>query len=300
MLIRLLVRLVDFSRRYSRSVVLAGILLAIFAGWVASNHLGVSTDTDLLFKDTLPWRQQAMEMGRDFPQFRDLLVAVVDARIPEEADATANELAARLSADKTHFLTVRRPDANPFLQKEGLLFLQPKQLSTLMDQTIDAQPFLGQLVADPSARGLFAALSLLGMGVTQGDADLSPYLAPINGFHQAMQDALAGHPKPLSWQNLLGGGLSELAGPYHFVLVQPHQDFGQLEPGGAATKAMRDIIATLPFVASGDAPVRITGQVALADEEFATVAQGAVQGMIGSVVLITLWLYLAVRTRRLA
>ena len=45
-----------------------------------------------------------------------------------------------------------------------------------MDQTIDAQPFLGQLVADPSARGLFSALSLLGMGVTQGDADLSPYL----------------------------------------------------------------------------------------------------------------------------
>ncbi|HEY1411321.1 MAG TPA: hypothetical protein VGF36_04230, partial [Rhodopila sp.] len=134
MLIRLLVRLVDFSRRHSWPVLLAGVLLAVLSGWVASVRLGVSTDTDLLFKDTLPWRQQAMEMNRDFPQFRDLLVAVVNARIPEEADATANELAARLSADKTHFLTVRRPDASPFLQKEGLLFLQPKQLSALMDR----------------------------------------------------------------------------------------------------------------------------------------------------------------------
>jgi hopanoid biosynthesis associated RND transporter like protein HpnN len=299
MLIRLLVRLVDFSRRHSVPVVLGGALLAVFAGWIASAHLGVSTDTDLLFKDSLPWRQRSVEMNRNFPQFHDLLVAVIDARIPEEADATAAELTARLSADTAHFRSVRRPDSNPFLEKEGLLFLQPKQLSTLMDQTIDAQPFLGQLVADPSARGLFAALSLLGMGVTHGDADLSPYLAPIKGFHQAMADALAGHPKPLSWQTLLGGGLSELAGPYHFVLAQPHQDFGALEPGGAATQAMRTIIASLPYVQSGDAHVRITGQVALADEEFATVAQGAVKGLIGSLILITLWLFLAVHSWRL-
>ncbi|MEA2732446.1 MAG: uncharacterized protein QOF70_6921 [Acetobacteraceae bacterium] len=299
MLIRLLVQVVDFSRRHALPVVCVGVLLAVFAGWFASNHLGVSTDTDLLFKDSLPWRQQAAEMNRDFPQFRDLLVAVVDARIPEEADETAAQLAAALSADKAHFLTVRRPDANPFLEKEGLLFLPLKQLSGLMDQTIDAQPFLGQLVADPSARGLFAALSLLGMGVTHGDADLTPYLSPIKGFHQAMADALTGHPKPLSWEKLLGGDLSELAGPYHFVLVQPHQDFGALEPGGAATQAMRDIIAALPDVKSGDARVRITGQVALADEEFASVAQGAVKGLLGSLVLITLWLFLAVHTWRL-
>jgi hopanoid biosynthesis associated RND transporter like protein HpnN len=299
MLIRLLIRLVDFSRRHSMPVVLAGILLAVFAGWVASVHLGVSTDTDLLFKETLPWRRQAVDMNRAFPQFNNLLVAVVDARIPEEADATANDLAARLATDKTHFMTVRRPDSNPFLDKEGLLFLPTKQLSALMDQTIDAQPFLGQLVADPSVRGLFSALSLLGMGVTRADADLSPYLAPIEGFHQAMASALAGKPKPLSWETLLGGGLSEMAGPYRFVIVQPHQDYGSLEPGGAATRAMRNVIADLPFVRSGDARVRITGQVALADEEFATVAQGAVEGLIGSLVLITLWLFLAVRSWRL-
>ena len=299
MLIRLLVHLVNVSRRHAWAVLAGGVLLAVLSGWIASVRLGVSTDTDLLFKDSLPWRQQAAKMNRDFPQFRDLLVAVVDAHIPEQADATATELASRLATDKAHFQTVRRPDANPFLQKEGLLFLPPKQLSALMDQTIDAQPFLGQLVADPSARGLFAALSLLGIGVTQADADLSPYAAPIKGFHQAMADALAGHPHPLSWESLLGGGLSELAGPYHFVLVQPHQDFGALEPGGAATQAMRDIIATLPYVQSGDAHVRITGQVALADEEFATVAQGAVSGLIGSLVLITLWLFLAVRSWRL-
>ncbi len=299
MLIRLLVSLVNLSSRHAVPFVLGGILLAVFSGWFASTHLGVSTDTDLLFSDKLPWRQHAIEMNKDFPQFRDLLVAVVNARIPEETEATAAELAQRISADTTHFHSVRRPDALPYLQKEGLLFLSLKQLSALMDQTIDAQPFLGQLVGDPSARGLFAALSLLGMGVTQADADLTPYLSAIRGFHQAMAAALDGHPTPLSWQNLLGSGLDQLAGPYRFVLVQPKQNFGALQPGGAATEAMRDIIADLEFVKSGDAHVRITGQVALADEEFSTVAQGALQELIGSLVLITLWLFLAVHTWRL-
>jgi hopanoid biosynthesis associated RND transporter like protein HpnN len=299
MLIRLLAGLVDFSRRRALFVLLGGILLAAFAGWFAYTHLGVSTDTDELFAKSLPWRQRAIELNKDFPQNQNLLVAVIDARIPEEADATAAALAKRLAADTQHFTSVRRPDANPFLQKEGLLFLDMKQLSALMDQTIDAQPFLGQLVADPSARGLFSALSLLGIGVTQGDADLSPYFPAIRSFHTAMADALNGHPQPLSWQSLLGGGLSDLAGPYRFVLAQVRQNFGALQPGGAATDAMRAVIADLDFVKAGDAHVRITGPVALSDEEFATVAQGAVAGLIGSLVLITIWLFLAVHTWRL-
>ena len=137
---------------------------------------------------------------------------------------------------------MRRPDASPFLRKEGLLFVDEKPLTDLMDRTIDAQPFLGQLVADPTARGLFSALSLLGMGATKGDADLSPYLVSLDAFHRSMAGVLSGHPRPLSWQSLLGGGLNDLAGKYKFVLVQPKLDFGALQPGGEATDAMRQVI----------------------------------------------------------
>jgi hopanoid biosynthesis associated RND transporter like protein HpnN len=299
MLYRLLVGLADASRRHALLVVLGCLLLAGFSGYYASGHLGVSTDTDKLFSNSLPWRQRAMEFNRNFPQFQTLLVAVIDAAEPEEADATAAQLAAALSRDHTHFDTVRRPDASPYLQKEGLLFLDTKQLSDLMDQTIDAQPFLGQLVADPTARGLFSALALIGIGVTKSDVDLGPYLKSLSAFHDAIARALAGHTEPLSWQRLLGGQVADLAGKYRFVLVQPRLDFGALQPGGAATQTIRDTAAGLEFVKAGQAHVRITGPVALADEEFATVAQGAVEGLIGSVVLISLWLYLAVRTWRL-
>ena len=82
--------------------------------------------------------------------------------IPEQ---TAADLASAPSADKAHFLTVRRPDASPFLRTARAAVPRHEQLRDLLDRTIDAQPFLGQLVADPTARGLFAALALLGMGV---------------------------------------------------------------------------------------------------------------------------------------
>jgi hopanoid biosynthesis associated RND transporter like protein HpnN len=300
MLDRLIVGLAEISRRHALPVALAGLLLAVFSAVYAVTHLEVSTDTDRMFSSSLPWRQHAEILNRDFPQFNDLLVVVIDAREPEEADATAAALVDVLSRDHEHFNSVRRPDASPFLRKEGLLFLDTKQLTDLMDRTIDAQPFLGQLVADPTARGLFSALSLLGIGVTKGDVDLGPYLPSLEAFHRAMADALAGHPRALSWQALLGGNeLNDLAGKYKFVLVHPKLDYGALQPGGEATKAIRQAIANLQFVKSGDARVRITGQVALADEEFATVVQGTVTGMIGSVVLITLWLFLAVQTWRL-
>jgi hopanoid biosynthesis associated RND transporter like protein HpnN len=296
---RLLAGLVDSCRRNAALVVLGSVILAVFSSWYGAHHLAINTDTDRMFAESLPWRQRAMAFKAEFPQFQDLLVAVIDAREPEEAEATADALAAALVQNHEQFLSVRRPDASPFLRQEGLLFLDPDQLESLLDRTIDAQPFLGELAKDPNARGLFAALSLLGTGVEQGQADLAPYQNALKGFHQAMATAIAGHPHPLSWTKLIGGDVAELGGKYKFVLAQPKLDLSSIEPGGAATRVIRDAAAKLEFVASGDARVRVTGNVALADEEFASVAQGTVTGLAGSILLISLWLFLAVRSWRL-
>jgi hopanoid biosynthesis associated RND transporter like protein HpnN len=296
---RLLLGLVDRCRRSALLVVLGGVAAAVFAGIFAAGHLAIDTDTDSMFAESLPWRRQAAAFKAEFPQFTDLLVLVVDARKPEEADATAAGLAKALAADHAHVRTVTRPDASHFLQQEGLLFLDAQQLADLLERTIDAQPFLGKLARDPSARGLFAALKLLGQGIVEGQVDLTPYQTALTAFRRAMDDALAGDPQPLSWTRLIGGKVAELGGPHKFVLVKPVLDLGAIEPGGTATRAVRKAAADLEFVKSGDARVRITGNVALADEEFASVAEGAVAGLIGSVLLISLWLFLAVRSWRL-
>jgi hopanoid biosynthesis associated RND transporter like protein HpnN len=278
---------------------LLGLIAVLLSGFIAAHRLSVTTDTALMFPESLPWRAEQLRFNRDFPQNTDMIVGVIDARIPEEADATAAALVAALSSDHDHFVEIRRPDTSPYLSKEGLLLLDKAQLQTTLDTIITAQPFLAQLSADPTARGVFGALSLIGTGVARGEGDIGPYLSALNGFHQTMAGAIAGKPEPLSWAKLLGGKLASLSGPYKFVQFRIKPEFGALTPGGAATQAIRDAGAQLEFVKSGDAHIRITGAVALADDEFSSVAQGAALGMVISLLLITLWLYLAVHTWRL-
>jgi hopanoid biosynthesis associated RND transporter like protein HpnN len=295
----LLAAVVERSCRRAGLTVLIGVVLAALCLWVATARLGVSTDTDQLFSESLPWRQHAMAFDRAFPQTKDVLVAVIDGASPEIAEQTAADLAAALAPDHTHFTSIRRPDASPFLEANGLLFLDTKSLGTLLDATIDAQPFLGQLSADPSARGLFAALGLVGLGLERGEADLTSFAPALDAFHASLSASIAGHPQPLSWENLLAGSLAAQAGPYRFVEVQPKLDYDALQPGGAASDAIRVAAKTLEFVRAGQAHVRLTGDVALADEEFSTVAQGMAAGTIGSVLLVLVWLTLAVRSWRL-
>ena len=293
-----LARLADACRRHAVRVVLAALVLAVGSGLLAWARLGVSTDTDALFDAALPWRQREVAHARAFPQFSDLLVAVVEGATPEEAQATADALAAALSADAAHFSRAARPDAHPWFARNALLFLDEADLAALLDGTIDAQPFLGQLASDPSARGLFTTLALVAMGVERGEK-LDGFRPALAGFATALTDAAAGRPTPLSWQRLLGGKLADLAGPRRLVLAQARLDLGALEPGGAATAALRATAAHLPAVLAGRATIRLTGPVALADEEFATVAEGAGWGMAISTSLVLLWLILAVRSWRL-
>ncbi|MBW4021702.1 MAG: MMPL family transporter [Proteobacteria bacterium] len=286
------------SSRHAVWLVLAGVLLAIGSAFYTAHHIGINTNTDDLFSANLPWRKAQVAMGKDFPQYQDLLVGVIEAKTPEEADATAAAIAKAAAADHAHFRTVRRPDDLAFFKQEGLLFLDQKSLETLLNNLVVAQPFIGQLAADPSLRGLLGAIGLLGQGAAQGQVDLSGYSTALNGFAHGLQAAADGHPVPLSWQRLLGGSLTDRAGPARFVLAQPVQNFGSIEPGAEATAALRQIAAHVPTIESGRATFRITGQIALADQQFASLTQGIFADTVISVVLILVWLVLAVRRLR--
>src|SRR6185437_14200539 len=114
-----------------------------------------------------------------------------------------------------------RPDASAWLDANALLFLEPKALAQVLDRTLDAQPFLGQLAADPSARGLFAALSLVAIDADRGDADRAPFAAALPPIHTALAQALTGHPQPLSWQDVLGIAPAQHPAQGRVVLAQP-------------------------------------------------------------------------------
>ncbi len=292
----LIVRIAAISQRRAGMVVVVAALLAGLGLSYCAGHLSVDTDTNHLFAANLPWRQAQMAEDKNFPQFDRLIVAVVRGGTPEEASETAAALNAALNADKADFHDSEYPAGNAFYTREGLLLLPTAQLAKLLTSIIAAQPFLGQLAADPSARGLFNGIALIAQGVQLGQANLKPYDIALRGVAASLQAAADGHPVPLSWQSLIGGNLG---GDAEFVLAHPVLNQSSLTPGGVATRSLVRIAAALPDVKAGRVTVDYTGQIPLADEQFASLTQGLVAGSIISVLLIALWLFLALRSWRL-
>ena len=72
-----------------------------------------------------------------------------------------------------------------------------------------------------------------------------------------------------------------------------------LEPGKDATDAIRQAAADLKLAGDYGARVRLTGPVPIANEEFATVQDGAIVNGIGTVVIVLVILWLALHSAKI-
>ena len=201
----LITQLVDLSRRNAAAIAVAVLLLTIAGGYYLTEHLSIDTDIEKLINPDLAWRQREKALDAAFPQNVDLLVAVIDAKTPDQAADAAAMLADKLSAQKTLFKSVRRPDGGSFFQQNGMLFLSTQEVQSLADQLIAAQPLIGTLAADPSLRGVFDALDLAAQGVIHDEIAPKELDAPFTTVAGATDAAVAGRHRPLSWLMLMTG-----------------------------------------------------------------------------------------------
>ncbi|HUO23242.1 MAG TPA: MMPL family transporter [Caulobacteraceae bacterium] len=288
-------QVVAFSLRHARLTVFVGVIAAVTAGWYATGHFNMTTDTEQLISAKLLWRQNGIAFSKAFPDQGDVTAVVIDGQTPELAERAAQTLADKLAQRKDYVLSVSRPDGGPFWNREGLLLLPLDQVQGTLNQLIAAQPFLGPLAADPSLRGVDQALQTMAMGVQQGSAKAADIDKPVKGLTAAMQSAAAGQPTYFSWQALFSG-----AGPQSaarkFVLVRPKMDYSALEPGAAASEAIRQTAAAAGLDPAHGVRVRLTGSVPLSDEEFASLADRAEPMLIAMLAAVLVMLWLATRS----
>ncbi len=261
---------VALALRRPLATVLAFVALTAASAWYTATRFRISTDRDAMVSPELPFRRVQARLEEEFPQLGHTLVVVIDASTPEGARATARALARACAARDDLFRTVFLPLVDPFLEAHGLLFLSPAELDRLATRLAQVQPFLGRLARDPTLRGLCA---LLVQALDEEDAalELDALFAQLD---LVLAEVGAGRPATLSWQELVGGAqASELR--RQLVVLQPRLDYGALFPGERAIAFVREQAAAL---ASADAPaarVRLTGGVALDQEELASVLTGS-------------------------
>lgn len=288
--------LVEASRRRAVVVVLIALAAAAALGLYAVRHIGMDSNTEHLMSPNLAWRRADAELDRLFPQNRNVLAAVVDGTTPDQSEDAAATLAASLRARPNLYRDVREPGSGPFFQTEGLLYLPVDQVRDMANQLAAAQPLLGTLAADPSARGVFDALDLFAQGAAQGATPAARLDRPFRVVADAVEAGLAGRGELISWESLLSNRKPMARELRRFVLAVPVLDYGALEPGKRAVDTIYAEAEAHRLVPAQGVTVRVTGPVALSDDQFSALREGA--GLVAgcAFALLAFWLILAVRS----
>jgi uncharacterized protein len=292
-------RLVAFSVRSRWLVLVAALLLTVAGGLIAAHRFRINTDVERLIASDVPWRQDENRFEEAFPQRANLVVAVIEASTPEQADEAAAALAGKLEGRKDRFQSVTRPDGGAWFDKNGLLLASKADVEKTTEQLIEQQGLLGPLAADPSLRGVMQVLTQGAQGVRGGQAKLEDLAGPFARLNATFEDVLAGKRARLSWQLLLGNSEAKASELRKFVVFQPVLDYNALQPALAATDLIRETARDLKLTPDDGVRVRLTGQAAIADDEFATLSDDALLNNSVTVGAIVLFLWLALRSGRL-
>jgi uncharacterized protein len=296
--IPLIGRIVAVSTRHPVIVVLVAALMTAAAGTYAARHFTLTTNTEELISAQIEWRQRGLNFQAAFPQLEGLTLVVIDGRTPELADRGAARLTDALRTKPRLFKTVEQPQGGPFFTQNGLLLLPLAEVRTTTESLTHAQPLLASLAADPSLRGVLATLSASLQGVKHGQAKLADIEPEMTALARTFERVAARQPAFLSWHRILTRGSAEMAETRQVILVKPVLDFADLQPGQAASNAIREMARSLGLDPAHGVTVRLTGPIPLSDEEFGSLAQDAdtlMGGMVGALLII---LWLSVRSAR--
>ncbi len=298
MLTSIVVTIVRTCTRFALATVLLALVLAVAAGFYTQRNFSINTDINTLISPKLDWRQRDNQFDRAFDRDSTIL-AVVEAPTPESASAASAALKQRLSADTEHFQSVEALGSGEFFEKNGLLFLPQAEVARLTSQFSSAAPLIEIMAGDPSLRGLTGALETGLVGIKRGEFKLDATARPFTQIADTVEQVLKTGFGNFSWRELVSDKPLTDADRRAFIELKPVLDFNALEPGKEATDAIRQAASELNLAGEYGARVRLTGPVPIANEEFATVADGAVVNGIGTVLVVLFILWMALHSSKI-
>ncbi|TFH07593.1 MAG: hypothetical protein E4H07_08900 [Nitrosomonadales bacterium] len=252
------------SYLYAPWILLAALITAVICTTYISRNLGMNTDTTDMLSEHLPFRINIKHYNKTFPQEMDSLLVVLDAATPEQAYATAGLLSARLKDDPKNFQDVYAPNVDPFFVRNSLLYESIPELERISDHMANAQPLISHIARDPT---LHTFASVLTGAVEELRKGRSMELGPLlDSLSATLNARLAGVPRILSWQTLFRGE-SQKTRYQEFIIVKPKQDFTQLYPAERSISALHAAATEIGLTNDSPVQMRVTGEVALADEE---------------------------------
>jgi len=294
----IVVSIVKACTRFAIPTVLIALVLAVASGFYTARNFAINTDINTLISPDLDWRKRDNQFGAAFDRERTIL-AVIEAPTPELTTTASAALAKKLAGDSKNFEAIQPLGSGEFFEKNGLLFLPAEEVGKLTSQFASAAPLIEIMAGDPSIRGLTGALETGLAGVKRGQVKLDSTERPFNLIAQTVENALSKGSATFSWRELTSDKPLTDSDKRAFIEFKPILDFNALEPGKAATDAIRQAAAELNLAGEYGARVRLTGPVPIANEEFATVQDGAIINGIGTVLVVLVILWMALHSSKI-
>jgi len=294
-----LAALVNICTHNAWVVIAISVLITVVSSLYAVRNFAINTDVNQLISPDLPWRQRELAVADAFENNYGKVLAVVDAPTSEQATAASKALTAKLAADPALFPSVRELSESDFFARNGILFLPVDQVTDSMSGLAQAQPLIQVLTGDPSWRGLVQALAFSFQGISAQKYTLDDMVRPLTMFAKPIEDTLKGEPASFSWRELVNNKPPTPTDLRRFIEISPVLDYGALEPGQKATTAIRKAAADLGLEQQYHARLRLTGPVPIQDEEFATLQDHAFENALGTIVVVLIILWLALKSPKI-
>src|SRR5262245_356662 len=247
----------------------------------------------------LPFRARERDFRRSFQAAWDEMLVLVEGESAFEAGRAADALAARLAARRDLFTNVRVVGGGEYFRRNALLYLDLSELEDLTDRIAAAQPFLAEVVRDPSAAGVSDLLRRAVLASHEGNEIGLDLPAALDRVSAAALAAAEGRSAPDPWGDaLVGGSLAEDA-RHRVISIEANSDFDQLLFAEPAVRAIREAESGLAWDGGRRARVRITGTTVLNYEELEVVAEQGRTVALAALALFTLAVGLGLRSLRI-
>lgn len=282
-------RWVDACQRRASLVLVVVLLISVAAAAYLASHLRIDTDTEDMLSADLAFRQNAIKLDAAFPQLDDTLLIVLEAPNADAADDGVRRLVDAMRAKPDVFENVFSPEADTFLRKHGMLYLDADELETLSARLAAAQPFLGTLWQQPNLAGLGDMLALLseaGEGATLDEA-----ASVLGRMADVATKVRNGNDRALIWSDvILGRSDTQVVPVRRLIQTRPSLDYGSLHPASRASEAIHDIAEEQGLTGDGFR-IRLTGAAALESDELKSVEVGmGLAGIISASIVIAVLL----------
>lgn len=248
-------------------------ILTLASATYSARNFVINTNVNRLISQDLDWRQRELAIDRSFAHRHDIILAVIEAPTSELATEANTALLKRLQEQPTLFRAAQALNENDFLLRHALLFAPTEAAQSFSAQFSQATLLFQVLNTDATLRGLVQALTFGLAGAQRKIYTLDEMTGPLSAFAATLEETVAGKRPNFSWRELLNRKPATAGELRRFILIQPALDFTQLEPGGAATKALRQAVSDLKLETDYRARVRLTGSIPIQDEEFGTLKE---------------------------